>query len=152
MAGKGHEDQFLPPKLNARCRFVEETFAETSANGRDAPRAAAVAGERVLSGEWPRNRRPFDDLLLQRFLWTIERTVALVLKGLCGLGLYEKCDNPRIFLSHLFFQIYDRLLDLGRQHRICELQAEHSDDLLRTQLHSEKSGGLQTTRVRICDR
>jgi hypothetical protein len=32
-----HEDQFLPPKLNARCRFVEETFAETSANGRDAP-------------------------------------------------------------------------------------------------------------------
>src|ERR1700726_2069161 len=37
-------------------------------------------------------------LLLLRFLWTIECPVALVLKGLCGLGLYEECDNLRIFL------------------------------------------------------
>ena len=33
----GHEDQFPLPRLGARYRFVEETFAETSANGRDAP-------------------------------------------------------------------------------------------------------------------
>jgi hypothetical protein len=67
MTHLAHEDQFLPPKLNARCRFVAETFAETSANGRDAPRAAAIAGERVLSGEWPRNRRPFDYLAATPF-------------------------------------------------------------------------------------
>jgi hypothetical protein len=35
----GHEDQFPLPRLGARYRFVEETFAETSANGRDAPLA-----------------------------------------------------------------------------------------------------------------
>ncbi len=33
----GHEDQFPPCQLNARCVFREETFAEARANGRDVP-------------------------------------------------------------------------------------------------------------------
>jgi hypothetical protein len=38
----GHEDQFPLPRLGARYRFVEETFAETSANGRDAPKTVVT--------------------------------------------------------------------------------------------------------------
>ena len=46
MAPKGHEDAFPRPKLSARCRFSQRTFAGTRGNGRDAPipaiREAAV--------------------------------------------------------------------------------------------------------------
>src|SRR4029077_15513272 len=39
MAAKGHEDAFLRPRLSARCRFSQGTFAGTRGNGRDAPKA-----------------------------------------------------------------------------------------------------------------
>jgi len=39
MAEKGHEDALLGPRLNARCRFSQGTFAGTWGNGRDAPKA-----------------------------------------------------------------------------------------------------------------
>jgi hypothetical protein len=32
-----HDDQFPPPKLGARCRFSQRTFAATRGNERDAP-------------------------------------------------------------------------------------------------------------------
>jgi hypothetical protein len=35
--GLGHEQRFLPPTLDARCRFSHETFTGTRGNGRDAP-------------------------------------------------------------------------------------------------------------------
>ena len=37
--GMGHEDAFPPPRLSARCRFSQDTFAGTRGNGRDAPEA-----------------------------------------------------------------------------------------------------------------
>ena len=40
MAGLGHEDQFPPTSLSARCGFGQGTFAWTHGNGRDAPKAA----------------------------------------------------------------------------------------------------------------
>ncbi len=43
MTASGHEDQFPPCQLNARCVFREETFAEARANGRDAPIPATPA-------------------------------------------------------------------------------------------------------------
>jgi hypothetical protein len=42
MAEKGHQDAFLPPRLSARYRFSQETFAGTRGNGRNAPRAAIL--------------------------------------------------------------------------------------------------------------
>ena len=36
---QGHEDAFPRPRLSARCRFSQGTFAETLGNGRDAPTA-----------------------------------------------------------------------------------------------------------------
>jgi hypothetical protein len=33
----GQEGRFPPPRLTARCRISQETFAGTRANGRDAP-------------------------------------------------------------------------------------------------------------------
>jgi hypothetical protein len=40
MAGVGHEDAFPRPRLSARSRFSQGTFAGTRGNGRDAPKAA----------------------------------------------------------------------------------------------------------------
>ena len=37
MAEMGHEDQFLPPKLNARSVIRKQTVAATRDNGQDAP-------------------------------------------------------------------------------------------------------------------
>jgi hypothetical protein len=37
MTGSGHEDLFLPHRLNVRCPFSHRTFAGTHSNGRDAP-------------------------------------------------------------------------------------------------------------------
>jgi hypothetical protein len=37
MAASGHEDAFPRPRLSARCRFSQGTFAGTWGNGRDAP-------------------------------------------------------------------------------------------------------------------
>ena len=36
----GHEDAFPRPRLSARCRFSQRTFAGTWGNGRDAPTTA----------------------------------------------------------------------------------------------------------------
>jgi len=43
-----HQDAFLRPRLNARCRFSQETFAGTRGNGRDAPEAVVreIGGNR----------------------------------------------------------------------------------------------------------
>jgi hypothetical protein len=38
MTASGHEDQFLPPKLSARCVIRKQTIAATRGNGRDAPK------------------------------------------------------------------------------------------------------------------
>src|ERR1700719_404201 len=35
MTAVGHEDAFLRPRLSARCRFSQGTFAGTRGNGRD---------------------------------------------------------------------------------------------------------------------
>src|SRR5271167_4558524 len=43
MTHLGHEDAFLRPKLSARCRFSQGTFAGTWGNGRDAPKATIRA-------------------------------------------------------------------------------------------------------------
>jgi hypothetical protein len=40
-----HQDAFPRPRLNARCRFSQGTFAGARGNGREAPKAA-VARER----------------------------------------------------------------------------------------------------------
>jgi hypothetical protein len=37
MAEMGHEDQFPPPTLSARCRLGEATFARMGGKGEDAP-------------------------------------------------------------------------------------------------------------------
>jgi hypothetical protein len=37
MTGMGHEDAFPRPRLSARCRLSQGTFAGTRGNGRDAP-------------------------------------------------------------------------------------------------------------------
>ena len=42
-AGVGHEDAFPRPRLSARYRFSQETFAGTRGNGRDAPTPAVRA-------------------------------------------------------------------------------------------------------------
>jgi hypothetical protein len=48
-AGKGHEDAFPRPRLSARCRFSQGTFAGTWGNGRDAPKAADRLCKNLLS-------------------------------------------------------------------------------------------------------
>ena len=45
MTAKGHEGAFPRPRLSARCRFSQRTFAGTWDNGRDAPKAVI----------WPRS-------------------------------------------------------------------------------------------------
>jgi hypothetical protein len=47
----GQEGRFPPPRLSARCRISQETFAGTRANGRVAPSAVipALAPERESS-------------------------------------------------------------------------------------------------------
>jgi hypothetical protein len=40
MSAKGHEDAFPRPRLSARYRFSQGTFAGTRGNGRDAPISA----------------------------------------------------------------------------------------------------------------
>src|SRR5580698_1834096 len=61
---QGHEDAFPRPRLSARCRFSQGTFAGTRGNGRDAlsgrcyPYSLALAHERMrLRGE-TNYRRP----------------------------------------------------------------------------------------------
>jgi hypothetical protein len=39
MTASGQEERFPPPRLSARCRFSQGTFAGTRGNGRDAPEA-----------------------------------------------------------------------------------------------------------------
>jgi len=43
MAGVGYEDAFPRPKLSARSRFSQRTFAGTHGNGRGAPKRSAAA-------------------------------------------------------------------------------------------------------------
>jgi hypothetical protein len=62
MSEKGHEDQFLPPKLNARSVIRKETVAATRGNGRDAPIPAVCGIESfrqdttIQSQFWPGQR------------------------------------------------------------------------------------------------
>jgi hypothetical protein len=50
MTAVGHEDAFPRPRLSARCRFSQGTFAGTRGNGRDAPISAlrGTATEREI--------------------------------------------------------------------------------------------------------
>ena len=54
--GLGHEQRFLPPTLDARCRFSHETFTGTRGNGRDAPIGAV---RRTSRTEGSRKKRSF---------------------------------------------------------------------------------------------
>jgi hypothetical protein len=47
MAGKGHQERFSPPKLNAACGLTKETFAGLSRNEGDAPIAAIFAARDI---------------------------------------------------------------------------------------------------------
>jgi hypothetical protein len=60
----GHQDAFLRPRLSARCRFSQGTFARTRGNGRDAPiadlpavtldgRASTASGPESATGRGP---------------------------------------------------------------------------------------------------
>src|SRR5580700_7769617 len=64
-AGMGHEDAFSRPRLSARCRFGQATFAATQRKGRDAlkpvVRGAARGSNLYL-------RRP-----VPAQLWSIDR-------------------------------------------------------------------------------
>lgn len=59
---QGHEDQFLPPKLNARSVIRKQTVAGIRGNGRDAPIPAVCGIESfrqdttVQSQFWPGQR------------------------------------------------------------------------------------------------
>jgi hypothetical protein len=57
----GHEDAFPRPRLNARCRFSQGTFAGTRGNGRDAPLPA-------IQSRIPRCRERPDTLSRVRLL------------------------------------------------------------------------------------
>jgi hypothetical protein len=46
----GHEERFPSPRLSARCRFSQGTFAGTRVNGRDAPKPAVDAAAIELAG------------------------------------------------------------------------------------------------------
>jgi len=50
---QGHEDAFPRPRLSARCRFSQGTFAGTRGNGRDAPIPAIRRQAANLSGSEP---------------------------------------------------------------------------------------------------
>jgi hypothetical protein len=50
MSGTGHEDQFLPPNLNARSVIRKQTVAATRGNGRDAPIPAVCGIESFRQG------------------------------------------------------------------------------------------------------
>ncbi len=64
MSGKVHEGQFLPRRLNARCRFGQGTLAGTGGKEEDAPIPAIRAIEiRPPNSIWPpgglvRDERP----------------------------------------------------------------------------------------------
>jgi hypothetical protein len=45
-----HEERFPPPRLSARCRFSQGTFAGMRGNGRDAPLAAIRRNEDKTTG------------------------------------------------------------------------------------------------------
>src|ERR1700739_3280875 len=49
-AAMGHEDAFPRPRLSARCRFSQGTFAGTRGNGRDAPKPDTRRKPRVQRG------------------------------------------------------------------------------------------------------
>ena len=51
MPGVGQEGRFPPPRLSARYRISQETFAGTRANGRGAPIAAVRPATRLDPGE-----------------------------------------------------------------------------------------------------
>jgi hypothetical protein len=50
VTAEGQEERFPPPRLSARCRFSQETFAGTHGNGRDAPKAVLPANSADPSG------------------------------------------------------------------------------------------------------
>jgi hypothetical protein len=60
----GHEDQFPPLSLSARCRFGQETFAGVRGNGRDAPISAIRRVESNGQGRTHFGHSPFADLRL----------------------------------------------------------------------------------------
>ena len=47
MTEEGHEDRFRRPRLNARCRFGQETLPGTHGNGRHSLKAAILAFRRL---------------------------------------------------------------------------------------------------------
>jgi hypothetical protein len=64
MSAPGHEDAFPRPRLSARCRFSQGTFAGTRGNGRDAPIPAVRRVESNRQGRTHIGHSPFADLRL----------------------------------------------------------------------------------------
>jgi hypothetical protein len=65
MAGVGHQDAFLRPRLNACCRFSQRTFATPPGNRRDAPIPAVQRQSGNLFGTrggWTSPPPPSDSL------------------------------------------------------------------------------------------
>jgi hypothetical protein len=58
MAGLGHQERFLPPKLSGRCRFRQRTFTGTRGNGYVAPVPA------LRAPRWNRRTRALGHLRL----------------------------------------------------------------------------------------
>jgi hypothetical protein len=89
MAGKGHEDAFPRPRLSARCRFSQGTFAGTLGNGRDALIAAVpeatielAAADKVLnqrSSGSPMGEVSTD--LIRASAWMLRRKPASMVPG-----------------------------------------------------------------------
>jgi hypothetical protein len=55
MAGLGHQERFQARSLRDRCVLRERTFAGTTANGRDAPKADTVR-HGIPGGSWVEGR------------------------------------------------------------------------------------------------
>ena len=79
MAGMGHEDAFLRPRLNARYRFSKGTLAGTRGNGREAPLTAILLG-------WI---KPPRSIPLVALLATAEASFLIVLTGRDVLGFMK---------------------------------------------------------------
>jgi Helix-turn-helix domain of resolvase len=94
MALKGHEERFPSPRLSARCRFSQGSFAGTRGNGRDAP----IPGHR--KGGRPAKLTPKQVCTARKMLADPEMTIKEVAEAFgvnratiyrsLGLGSYAK--------------------------------------------------------------
>ena len=87
-----HEERFPPPRLSARCRFSQGTFAGMRGNGRDAPSAVipALAPERGGSTQSGSLGDELDGSGAQRRPPALDFCASRLLEYLAPMGLKEK--------------------------------------------------------------